>query len=101
MSRWQDAHGPTWNGLDTELSPGQSWAIPADGPWQARIGRDGYAHVIGRALAGHPEYSAMYFSGRGAVDRDLPWSDFDTAMAAARRFNAAKRQAAQAGQGGE
>lgn len=42
------------------LLPGQAWAI-APGPlWQARLWTDGRAHVIGLALAGHPDYGPMY-----------------------------------------
>lgn len=44
----------------TGLLPGQSWSVAPGGAWQARIGRDGRAHVIGRELAGHPEYAAGY-----------------------------------------
>ena len=53
---WQDAHGPDWSGL----APGQAWAIPAAGPWQARLDRCGRAHVIGRALAEHAEHGPGY-----------------------------------------
>lgn len=119
--RWQDAHGPTWNGLDT----GQSWAIPADGPWQARLDRAGRAHVIGRALAEHPEHGAGYLDprrvfagGRPQAEewamfriplprsmRPRPWHTFERACRAAscheRMTIAAKRNEARAGQGGE
>jgi len=109
------------------LAPGQSWAIPADGPWQARIGRDGHAHVIGRALAGHSQHGPGYldpcrvFAGwkRHAivvtrylvgvpiprVFRPRPWHTFKRACRAAsfheRIVIAVRRNAAQAGQGGE
>ena len=85
----------------TGLLPGQAWNVAPSDAWQARIGRDGRAHCIGRTLALHLEYAGMYFSGNGTVDSVPGYHDFDTAMAAARSFNAAKRNAAQAGQGGE
>lgn len=44
----------------TGLLPGQAWAIPADGPWQARLDRAGRAHVIGRALAEHADHGPRY-----------------------------------------
>jgi len=123
MTRWQDAHGPTWNGL----APGQSWAIPADGPWQARLDRMGRAHVVGRALAEHAGHGSGYLDPRrvfaggrpGAEEwamfriqlpramRPRPWHDFARACAVAdlheRMVVVAKRNAAQAGQkeGGE
>ena len=84
------------------LRPGQSWAIAPGPTWQARIGRDGRAHCIGETLARHSGYVDMYFTGNGTVDRDRSWIDFDGAMDQARRHNAviaAKRNAAQAGQG--
>ena len=110
----------------TGLLPGQSWAIPADGPWQARLDRAGRAHVIGRALAEHPEYGGRYLDparilagvvghpvvvamlAAGAwVPRNLrprPWHTFERACRAARLHErmviAAKRTEAQAGQGG-
>jgi len=109
------------------LLPGQSWAIPADGPWQARIDRAGRAHVIGRALAEHPEHGPGYLDPTrvlagctshflwddhrhlgmpiARVFRPRPWRTFARACAVANRHErmviAAKRQAAQAGQGGE
>lgn len=112
--RWQDAHGPTWNGL----APGQSWAIPAGPQWQARLDRAGRAHCIGRALAGHPEHSLMYADPRrplagaelgiearwwtNASLRPRPWHTFERACRAAsyheRMTIAAKRAEAQAGQ---
>lgn len=125
MTRWQDAHGPMWNGLDTELSPGQSWAIPAGPQWQARLDRAGRAHVVGRALAEHAEHGPGYLDprrvfagGRPQAEewamfriplpramRPRPWHTFARACAVANRHErmvvAAKRQAAQAGQGGE
>lgn len=122
MTRWQDAHGPTWNGL----APGQSWAIPADGPWQARLDRMGRAHVVGRALAEHeghgPGYldpkrvlasggfmlqsnPAVFVGGMPYELRPRPWHGFDRACRAAsyheRLWLAARRNKAQAGQGGE
>ena len=84
------------------LLPGQSWAIAPGPTWQARLWTDGRAHVIGQGLAMHPDYSEMYFTGNGVVDHDRSWVDFDSAMDQARRHNAviaAKRSAAQAGQG--
>jgi hypothetical protein len=129
MTRWQDAHGPTWNGLDTELSPGQSWAIPAGPQWQARLDRAGRAHVIGRALASDNAYRGKYGESRVFGRKEAPafailandgalyaitgahcygrrWhADFERACRAAsyheRLVIAAKRQAAQSGQGGE
>ena len=129
--RWQDIHGPTWNGLDTELSPGQSWAIPAGPQWQARLDRAGRAHVVGRALAEQAEHGPRYLDahdrgigeflmwpfGETPEDRarpdsaftrrfmDRPWHTFARANRVAsyheRLWLAAKRQAAQTGQGGE
>ena len=87
----------------TGLLPGQSWSVPWGPTFQARIGRDGRAHCIGEALLFHEDYSVMYYSGKGIVDASAPWVDFETAMDQARQHNAAfaaKRQAAQAGQGG-
>lgn len=44
----------------TGLLPGQSWNVAAGPLWQARLCRAGRAHVIGRELAGHPEYGPRY-----------------------------------------
>lgn len=88
----------------TGLRPGQAWAIAPGPTWQARIGVDGYAHCIGEALAAHPDYLDMYWTGNGVVDRNRSRVDFDSAMDQARQYNAAiaaKRNAAQAGQGGD
>ena len=110
--RWQDAHGPDWNGL----APGQAWAIPADGPWQARLDRAGRAHVIGAWLQQHPQYqegytdfgywpcnrrvSRMGLAGINGYRR--PWHTFKRACRSAayheRMVIAAKRTEAQAGQ---
>ena len=92
------------------LAPGQSWIIPAGPLWQARLDRGGRAHVIGQALARHPEYWAGY-ADQGSPPRDSalwpyyplallrPWHDFARACRAAafheRMVVAAKRQAAQ------
>lgn len=109
----------------TGLLPGQSWAIPAEPQWQARLDRACRAHCIGRALAEHPEHGPGYLDPRrvfaggrpGAEEwamfriqlpramRPRPWRTFARACRAAsfheRMVIAAKRQAAQAGQGGE
>lgn len=101
----------------TGLLPGQGWAIPADGPWQARLDRCGRAHVIGRELAGHALYGwiyadplrgqARFVPGFGDFGpwRPRPWHTFERACRAARMHSrmviAAKRTEAQAGQGGE
>lgn len=96
------------------LAPGQPWAIPAGGPWQARLDRAGRAHVIGRALAEHAEHGPRYADRetvwRGSsgimcsVGFPRPWHTFARANRAAsyheRLWLAAKRNAAQAGQGG-
>ncbi len=84
------------------LLPGQAWAIAPGPTWQARIDTKGHAHCIGETLARHSDYVDMYFTGNGTVDRDRSWVDFDSAMDQARGHNAAiaaKRNAAQAGQG--
>ena len=100
------------------LRPGQSWAIAPGGAWQARIGRDGRCHVIGRELAKHPEHGPMYrerlryarrkiANGRIVEYRPRRWRigavGFELACRAARMHErmviAAKRNAAQAGQG--
>jgi hypothetical protein len=86
----------------TGLLPGQSWNVAPSESWQARIDAKGYAHCIGETLARHSDYVDMYYTGNGVVDHDRSWVDFDSAMNQARRHNAAiaaKRQAAQAGQG--
>ena len=86
----------------TGLLPGQTWNVAPSDKWQARIDRAGHAHCIGQTLAEHTDYWLMYQTGAGVVDHDRPWVDFDGAMDQARRHNAviaAKRNAAQAGQG--
>lgn len=107
----------------TGLLPGQSWNVAAGGAWQARLCRAGRAHVIGPWLAEHPVYSAGYLDprrvfagGRPQAEewamfriqlpcalRPRPWHTFERACRAARMHErmviAAKRQAAQAGQG--
>lgn len=109
----------------TGLLPGQSWSVAPGPTWQARIGRDGRAHCIGRTMAEHADYAAGYLDpGRvlaGVVRhtivadmhyaglrvprqlRPRPWHTFDRACRAARMHSrmviAAKRNAAQAGQG--
>lgn len=97
------------------LLPGQAWAIAPGPTWQARLWTDGRAHCIGRELANHPEYGLRY------VDYGMwpnysrmigppsnkqyrrPWHTFERACRAARMHErmviAAKRNAAQAGQG--
>ena len=85
----QDAHGPDWNGL----APGQSWAIPAAGPWQARLDRAGRAHVIGRALAEHAEHGPRYLDthDRG-IGEFLMWSLGETPEDRARPDSAFARR---------
>ena len=88
----------------TGLLPGQAWAIPADGPWQARLDRAGRAHVIGRALAEHAEHGPrhldprrVFAGGRPQAEewamfriplprakRPRPWHTFERACRAAR-----------------
>ena len=53
--RWQDAQ-PDWNGLALR----KAWNVAAGPQWQARLDRAGRAHVIGLALAEHPEYGPRY-----------------------------------------
>ena len=107
----------------TGLLPWQSWAIAPGPTWQARIGRDGRAHCIGRELANDPNYrliytdqgmwpnlSRVFYQDRGDSGRTLdaqyrrPWHTFERACRAARMHSrmviAAKRNAAQAGQNG-
>ena len=106
------------------LRPGQAWAIAPGPTWQARIGRDGRAHVIGRELARDfqhgPRYAEparywnpncdatvqrQYRMHRTVEWRPRPWHTFERACRAARMHErmviAAKRNAAQAGQGGD
>lgn len=106
------------------LRDGQSWAIAPGGAWQARLGRDGRAHVIGRELAEHPGHGPGYLDprrvfaggGPGAEEwamfriplpramRPRPWHTFERACRSAafheRIVIAVRRNAAQAGQGG-
>ena len=107
------------------LLPGQAWAIAPGPTWQARLWTDGRAHVIGQGLADHATYAAGYldprrvFAGADAgpvrcewqvygmraprAFRPRPWHTFERACRAARMHSrmviAAKRNAAQAGQG--
>ena len=84
------------------LRDGQAWNVAPSDKWQAQIDTKGYAHCIGATLALYSDYQPMYETGKGVVDRDRSWIDFDGAMDQARQHNAAiaaKRNAAQAGQG--
>ena len=101
----------------TGLLPGQSWNVAPGGAWQARLCREGRAHVIGRELAGHPVYDEGYTDPRRVFAtaeprvagdyrrlgmrvprfaRPRPWHTFERACRAARMHEriviAAKRQ---------
>ena len=68
-----------WNGL----ADGQSWNIPAGPRWHARLDRNGRAHVIGEALAEHPQYTEGYAGGA----LSLWWTNFSMASGEARAHN--------------
>lgn len=51
------------------LRDGQTWAIAPGGAWQARLGRDKRAHVIGRELAKDSLHGPRYAEfGRNDFD---------------------------------
>lgn len=92
----------------TGLRDGQSWAIAPGGAWQARLGRDGRAHVIGRALAKDALHGPRYAepgrndhnmaTGEGAAGfQFIRWRDDDDQERWCRRWFARRWRIGAAG----
>ena len=84
----------------TGLRPGQAWAIAPGVFWQARLDPNRRAHVIAWGLANDPGSWKVY----AETNKRRRWyASFERACRAARMHErmviAAKRNAAQAGQG--